>query len=328
MASNAADFAAIRFSTDHMPERDRLPIWREEFARGLVRVDIEPLSERPFRAEATLRALPGMRSMICSGSAARFLRTPELAAKGDDSVGLVVNLGKRAIASQRGRELVLGRGDAVLFLTHEPALLTSTSHLGLLFPRAPLAARVNDINDASMRLIPRGTQSLQLLISYMNALHDKPALDPPKLRRTVVRHIHDLTALVLGPQRALGEGGLTAVSAARLQVALRHIAESFHEPDLTVAAIARRQQVSPRYLQRLLETTGMSFTARVNELRMQRAFALLTEAHKRRISDVALQSGFSDISHFNRLFRTRFGDTPRGTRARLKRTAAQGPSAD
>jgi AraC-like DNA-binding protein len=328
MASKAADFAPIRFSTDHLPERERLPMWREQFGRGVVRVDIEPLSDRPFHAEATLRALPGLRTIACKGSAARLQRTPAMAAEGDDSVGLVVNLGKRAVAAQRGRELVLGAGDAVLFLTHEPAGLTSTSHLGMLFPRAALAARVSDIDDASMRLMPHGTQSLQLLVNYMSAVHDNLALDTRKLRRTVVSHIHDLAALVVGPERALGEAGLTAVSAARLQVALRHIGESFHEPDLTVAAIARRQQVSPRYLQRLLETTGISFTARVNELRMRRAFALLTEAHQRRISDVALQSGFSDISHFNRLFRTRFGDTPRGTRARLKRTAAQGPSAD
>ena len=64
------------------------------------------------------------------------------------------------------------------------------------------------------------------------------------------------------------------------------------------------------------ETTGTSFTARLTELRLQRAFALLTEARdgKGRISDIALQVGFWDISHFNRLFRSRFGDTPSGVR--------------
>ncbi len=110
MASNAADFATIRFSTDQLPERQRLPMWREEFGRAVVRVDIEPLSNRPFHAEATLRALPGLRTIACNGSTARLQRTPAMAAEGDDSVGLVVNLGKRAIASQRGREVVLATG--------------------------------------------------------------------------------------------------------------------------------------------------------------------------------------------------------------------------
>ena len=60
----------------------------------------------------------------------------------------------------------------------------------------------------------------------------------------------------------------------------------------------------------------MSFTARVNELRLQKAFAMLmNEQHgKQRISDIAMEAGFSDISHFNRLFRARFGDTPSGVR--------------
>jgi AraC-like DNA-binding protein len=78
--------------------------------------------------------------------------------------------------------------------------------------------------------------------------------------------------------------------------------------------LARMQRVSPRYLQRLMETTGTPFTARVNELRLQHAFALLAQGDSRHVSDIALQAGFSDISHFNRLFRARFGDTPSGIR--------------
>ena len=81
--------------------------------------------------------------------------------------------------------------------------------------------------------------------------------------------------------------------------------------------MAQRQGISPRYLQRLLESSGATFTARVTELRLQRAHALLTEAPDGagRIIDVALQAGFSDISQFNRLFRVRFGDTPSAVRA-------------
>jgi AraC-like DNA-binding protein len=85
-----------------------------------------------------------------------------------------------------------------------------------------------------------------------------------------------------------------------------------------VAEVASSQGISPSYLHRPIETSGTSFTARVNELRLQRAFARLTESGggRRRISDIALEAGFSDLSHFNRLFRARFGDTPRGVRKR------------
>jgi AraC-like DNA-binding protein len=36
-----------------------------------------------------------------------------------------------------------------------------------------------------------------------------------------------------------------------------------------------------------------------------------------------LQAGFSDISHFNRLFRSRFGDTPKGVRAQARMGSTQ-----
>ncbi|MGH6902403.1 MAG: helix-turn-helix domain-containing protein [Geminicoccaceae bacterium] len=74
---------------------------------------------------------------------------------------------------------------------------------------------------------------------------------------------------------------------------------------------------------RLLETAETSFTARVTELRLQRAFALLSETPTRWISDIALEASLSDISHFNRLFRARFGDTPSALRA--QRFASEQP---
>jgi len=104
-------------------------------------------------------------------------------------------------------------------------------------------------------------------------------------------------------------------------VALDYIARNFEKPGLTVAAVAHSQGISSRYLQRVLETSGVSFTAYVNELRLQNALILLTEGGDgaRRISNVAFQVGFSDVSHFNRLFRSRFGDTPTGVRAQRRK---------
>ena len=76
--------------------------------------------------------------------------------------------------------------------------------------------------------------------------------------------------------------------------------------------------ISQRYLQRLLQETGKSFTERVNELRLERAFALLAADGDRRVSDIAFEVGFSDLAHFYRLFKSRFGDTPKGVLGSMK----------
>src|SRR4051812_17328697 len=43
------------FSTDTLPERDRVSIWREEFARGVVKMDVRQLDEEAFRSESRIR---------------------------------------------------------------------------------------------------------------------------------------------------------------------------------------------------------------------------------------------------------------------------------
>jgi AraC-like DNA-binding protein len=317
MPDRADDFAQVRFSTDDLPENERLSRWREEFERGLMRADIEPVSsDRPFCAEAVFQALPGVRSASCAGSDARFQRTRAMAAEGDDSIWLVVNPGPKALVSQRGKDVVLGAGDAIPIFTDEAALLISNQHLGLLLSRAALLSRISNVDTMATRVISHAVAPLRLLVSYFTLMHKEVVPATPQLRQAVVDHIHDLAALALGANRDTQERGSGATAAARLRATLAHIAESFTEPGLTLAEVARRQGVSPRYLQRLLEGSGMSFTARVNELRLQRALALLTNGGgvERRISDIALAAGFSDISNFNRLFRSRFGDTPSGVR--------------
>ena len=126
--------------------------------------------------------------------------------------------------------------------------------------------------------------------------------------------------LAASAHRSVGESSLSAVAAVHLARIFDHIVSHFSDPELSLFKIAQSMRISPRYVQRLLQTSGTSFTAHVTELRLNHTFALLTAQGKSdvRICDVALQAGFSDISHFNRLFRSRFGDTPKGVRAHAR----------
>ncbi|MGH6902402.1 MAG: hypothetical protein ACREIR_06640 [Geminicoccaceae bacterium] len=130
-----------------------------KFGRSLLRVDIEPLSDLPFQAEATLRAPPGLRTLACTGSAVRFRRTRGMATDGHDSIGLIVDLGERCAASQRGRDVGLGAGDAIAVLHQEPAEVTFAqgSYFSLFVPRAALGCRVKDVEDVCSR--PRRRRS-------------------------------------------------------------------------------------------------------------------------------------------------------------------------
>jgi AraC-like DNA-binding protein len=319
MPAGAADFTSLRFSTRGLPERMRVPMWREEFGRCIVHADIEPSSETPFLAEATLQVLQGLRTLALQGSAMRFNRSKANVVDGDDSIGLIVCSPGRSQLSQRGQEIEFRAGDAIAVLHAEPVIVTYTEGLqfGLSVPRDALTPRVRNVESLAMRPISRRTEALRLLMTYLKSALKEDVLAAPKLREAVVTHIHDLVALAISECAPLGESNASAVVAARHSAALDHIAAHFQDPELSLELVARCQGISPRYLQHLMTSSGTSFTECVNELRLQRAFAFLIEPHgsTRRICDVALEVGFSDISHFNRLFRARFGVSPRGVRS-------------
>ncbi|MBR0933026.1 AraC family transcriptional regulator [Bradyrhizobium jicamae] len=325
MSADAADFKSIRFSTRELPERMRIPMWREEFGRCVVHADIAAASDAPFHAEATLQAVQGLRMLALQGAPMRFKRSRTDIVDGDDSIGLIVSSPGASQLSQRGREIECRGGEAVAILHSEPATVCYVGgrQLGLAVPRDALVPRVTDVDSLAMRPISRRTEALRLLMIYLKSALRQGALATPKLHDSIVTHIHDLVALAIDERVPLGESRASAVIAARHSAALDHIAAHFQDPELSLEIVARCQGISPRYLQRLMTSSGVSFTERVNELRLQKAFTLLISPRDgaRRISDIALDVGFSDISHFNRLFRARFGDSPRGVRSTGSRAA-------
>ncbi|PWU24772.1 MAG: AraC family transcriptional regulator, partial [Candidatus Rokuibacteriota bacterium] len=81
---------------------------------------------------------------------------------------------------------------------------------------------------------------------------------------------------------------------------------------LTVSAIAARQGVTPRYVHKLFESEGTTYTHFVLCQRLDSAYRMLRNprfaAHS--ISAIAYDVGFGDLSYFNRAFRRHYNATP------------------
>jgi AraC-like DNA-binding protein len=73
----------------------------------------------------------------------------------------------------------------------------------------------------------------------------------------------------------------------------------------------------------LFENEGTTFTEFVRNARLKRAYRMLIDPclADRTISAIAFDTGFSDLSYFNRVFRRRFGETPSDVRAAKTREA-------
>jgi AraC-like DNA-binding protein len=320
MAGQDGAGGVIRLSTDALDAPDRTEIWRETIGRAVMSLEIDPLRDAAgFHADIMLRVLPGLVFSEGTHAGMQYDR-PSSMIDSDDLVFSMVREGGHVVR-QLGREFAVSAGEAVLTTSADPGL--SFNHalervVLLRIPQNRIQPLVGDIGAALARPIDRNIPALQMLLGYTNVLSSLPSEAPADLQGLMAAHVCDLVALTLGATRDAAQAAMgRGVRAARLQAIKLKIAESIGRHDLSADAVAAHQRISVSYLRKLFEGEGTTFTDFVRQQRIARAHRMLTDPRFAglKISAIAYDAGFSDLSYFNRVFRQRYGHTPSETRA-------------
>jgi AraC-like DNA-binding protein len=318
--SMSGDRIPFRFSTDDVPEPDRIAIGREVLGRVHLRYDVEPLGDAPLRATFEQHPWTSVSLFFSQTSPISVERTPELIRDADDDFRLFWVDGARGQFVSNSVDEVINSGDAALLfngVVGKVRFLGPCQISAIRIRRASLETAVRGLEDRAIRRAAPGSGPLRLLVDYTRLLRHQGPTSDPALAYRVANHLIDLVALALGPteetrMRALGG----ATRAARLATIRADVIANLSQARLSARIIASRHGVSDRYVHRLFEETGQTFSQFVEEERLKRAFTLLNDpaVADGRIGDIAIHVGFAEHSTFNRAFRRRFGDTPTGIR--------------
>jgi len=316
----------FRFSTAGLPQPARAEAVRDVHRRersvlpaGLEPIEpLVPLADRALHVDVTKRTLPGL--AVVTGTLSGVCHAPRpkgAAGPGEGDLLIAINVSGHSLARQRDTELSLRDGDAVLWTRSVAGIgimrPTPARFLGCRVPRSQVAAFLGRVDDMPMCFVPRDTEALQLLVTYARGIAESVPLATPELQRIAVSHVHDLMAAIIAATRggrAVGDG--PGIAAARLRAIMIDICAHLGDGDLSVADVAQRQRVSPRYVYKLFENEGLTFSSFVRDHRLVRAHRLLCDSRlaDRTIGAIAFDVGFGDLSYFNRTFRRRYGATP------------------
>jgi len=308
----------FRFSTAAFSEHERIAAWREVFGRTLLNVEINPQSKDGFQAEATvfhsaaLDVLRAKTSAVDQGNSRSQIT--------NDDVTFSWILSARWAVSKLGRSVDLRPGDGILSCNGDrggAAFPQECRYVAFRLPKSTLAPLVPDVGALFVRRVPAANPALGMLRRYLDLAQEDLIAVEPALQTAFTHHVCDLLALALGATRDVAElARIRGLPAARLRAMKDDIRKFCHRPDLSVHAVAARHGVSARYAQRIFEESGTTFTQYVTEQRLAFAYQALRRpaSADQPISTIAYDCGFSDISHFNRLFRQRFGCTPTDVR--------------
>jgi AraC-like DNA-binding protein len=315
----------LRVSTEAFHGDHGIDAFREIFGRKILGIEIDPLNGHPLDIHLTLRSLPGFAMAMGSLSPMRN-RHPSALLDNDDVVLVVMQSGVGEV-NQYGRVATVSEGEAVLTANGAEATftgLTSTRVINFRLSRNLLTPHVADLDALVARPIPKDNRVLQLLVGYATMLNDQDELATAELRQMVATHMHGLAALLLGGDVGPHEQSLRA---ARLKSIKDHVLERLGRHDLTLADVARSQQISESYIRQLLAENGTTFTDFVRNGRLMRAHRMLIDpaCADRSISAIAYEAGFGDLSYFNRSFRRRYGATPSDVREAARRAGDSRP---
>ncbi|MEC0309399.1 AraC family transcriptional regulator [Paenibacillus lautus] len=103
----------------------------------------------------------------------------------------------------------------------------------------------------------------------------------------------------------------------KTQAVVRYLNDNYQK-SLTLPEVAEAFRISPHYLSRLYkQTTGFTFSDYLNLLRVKEAQRLLRESDDS-ITDIAWRSGFSNFSHFGKMFKRTVQLSPRAYRQQYR----------
>ena len=319
--TNGADGQAmLRYTIDDLPKRNRMLLWREYLSQAMFGVEVEPFSVAQFRSTIAIRTLQDLQLAKLTMTAAKIIRGPH----GEDDSHFLLLFNQTGVLGIQSANLqfTLREGEAVLLDSTRPFTLIRNSKgtcctLRISHPR--MTQLMLYAGTIVFRKLTDASDALSVLMSFLSTLLDLHEDLSSPVQQTTYRYMMDLLAMVFDPGSALVEWASEhnesssgrIPSAIRLQAAKDYIIAHFAE-QLSIVDIATKVKVTERHLQRLFEFEGITFTDFVNNIRLQRAHAMLCDSHHNtiQIQAICLKVGFRDVPHFNRLFRKRYGRPP------------------
>jgi AraC-like DNA-binding protein len=324
MTTDDLDFKRVHFKSPDIFDRNWLEWFLDEFARHQANVETDFSPDNPIALEGISRVLPDLSIYLgtCSPSQSRNI----LPRSKDDDPALIIALSDGMTMEMKGGDIALKPGQPLLVANDTFAIQkvhSTTQFISIRLRRNMMAPLVRNLPDMIGATLPGNSQIQRLLLGYVQMLGNEEKIADAPTQQLVTAHIHEMVALLVGDASgtAAMATGNSSVRAARFAAIKADIQAYLVLPDLSIASVAARQGVTPRYIQMLFEAEGMTYSEYVLGQRLVRAHRMLTDPRfaPQTIGAIAYACGFSDLSYFNRTFRRAYGMTPSELRATARR---------
>lgn len=303
-----------RFTTLVKDRAEQFPCWRNLMASI---ADVEPGDPSKHGFHATVRGhdLGKMQIASLRVDAMSYRRTPQIIRRsGIDHWQIVLRQRGTEFSSSSCKVLRSGKGSLDLRSLALPGIghCSAGELICVWLKRDNFSSLAGRLDAASHQPI-QGVMRDILQDFIMTLDRHRSTLT----QREVPAVVDSLTALLgafIQPTRDAMAAAAMPISASRIELARTYVDAHLASPDLGTEALCRKLGVSRRKLYYLFEHCG-GVSKFIRDRRLAACHTALEHtADLRLISTIAYDHGFTDPAHFSRLFRARYGYSPKEAR--------------
>lgn len=310
-----------RYDTADVSAPDRFAYWRESVCDSYVQLGCDTKNRTNFRGLIDI----ARHSVLSISKVAGLSHTVERRKRDISSASeayflLSLQTAESSSVTQFGKTADLRAGDMALYSSTDPYTLRLSDDFSKTVVQLPSAKLIERLPNAEMltaRKIDGQTGIGKLVRENVLAFADHVNTPNPVVQALLQDTLIDLIATGLATQGT----DKIELSSPEQHVMLR--AKSFirahlGNPDLDRTLVAREIGMSVRRLNDIFAKDDESLSAFIRRMRLEGVSSDLRDARFDRlsISEIAFRYGFSNMQNFSTVFRAKFGDTPRGYRAR------------
>jgi AraC-like DNA-binding protein len=302
------------WSTDAARARERFSYWRDAVCRSVFNISIEAAPER-FAARIRARSAGPLRFALSESSGYRIVRNrSDIDSAPADHYSVYLQLRGQTAISQRDASFVFHANDIAISDGHYPfnATLADGSRAIAVIPHALIDRRAPWLRQTPLHRLAANSRYVDLARGHLLELTDTSTELTDSAANLLTENLYNLLALASAAEAPHDR----LQPELQIEAILAFCGQNLHDSALSPQLVADHFRISVRTLHLRFRQIGQTFGRWVLDNRLDMCRTALRDRGQREasISSVAYGWGFNDLSHFNKSFRARFGETPRDWR--------------
>ncbi|EGH71546.1 helix-turn-helix domain-containing protein [Pseudomonas syringae] len=301
----------VDYSTDSVASKDRFESWKDAVCTHLITAHAKPTEPQKFQGSFKYCTFGGLDLSTQTSASHNWDRSADcLRQYPEDDYWLGFMQKGNALLEQNGRSTCIEDGQFVLYdaaRTFKYKINADALHI-IRLPRAVMTRLTPHIDELIGGVLDAQRPGISTLKSMVLEVTSGVFKGPsPQLPDTFAQTLFDLLVMSINLQHPADCPPRQDELYSRVA---SYIKRNLHDAALNLTTIANAHNISTRTVTRLFVThdkTPMNF---VWQERLISCRKVLQETRGVNITQVALDHGFTDMSHFSQAFRKAFGYSP------------------